>query len=820
MLCDNPGQAPANPSRLKRMLAPLVMGLSLSAGPHVLAAGTSTSPPNTTATDNSSVQATADVPDERPLWRMLKEQSHDALLAEIKRLQVKHPRWTPPVKLMQLTQEGQFSRHVERAIQSKDDAGLIELAKRNRDAFSCTRIDWAWALVIAYGRSSAIGEASLLAEKLITTCLDEDHHLVTLYKSRPWLPAQNWKRLLDIEATHKHTGSTKEAFRQLSYAFQLDRITVARQTNDPNASKLFYEAIPAIEVNRDAGAALTGGWIYLDAGDTPSAARWFSTALAWAPDSADAYLGLFYCALREGRHEDAIIAANKRPEGTEPTRNALLQQVILEQASSAYSAGRIKDALSLLETARQHGALPSYARTLEAWAWFNSGDYDRAADSFAVLYQQSPTDALADGVVQSHLRAGRLDELKVLAASEPLASRYRQQVAEKAFAEKRFLAAARLDPEKFGKQGSLGTPSVGLAVAQRSKKEAGLRTRFEWTPEISARWTDLRGDEWAFQSGHVRIDNVAKNYCVTYRSGSEVKCDSRTGSYSRSGAQTRLAWQRDLDDGGWMAELGTTPNVDKIKSDIEALLSRTWLGDGQRLQLSAYRQAVKESTLSYIGIEDEDYSFGRVMRSGLSGEWRKGFAKHWSASYVLKGERLTGGKWVENNERYYQEAGVGYNLRPPGLDYAVLSLNYSHDHFEKNLGQFSGGYFSPQKYIRVGPAFDFMTREKAPYIIKGRLAFGHTHKKEDDWPEIPSTIAYRNKAYYSPGDTDKGSARDYELGATWLLTPSLQVGGWASYRKSPEYLDSAVMLFFNVLFEPRHSVLSRDLPNQNGARLF
>lgn len=798
-ICLKPGQQPANPQRIRRLFALITVAVGLSAGIDAFA---------------------ADVPDERPLWRMLNDQSHDALLAEVERLQAKHPHWKPPAKLLQLAREGQLGRHVERAIQANDDAQLIKLSERNRDAFGCARIDWAWSLVIAYGRSSASAEANRLAEKLITTCPDEAHHLVTLYKSRPWLPAQDWKRLLDIEATHKHTGATEEEFRRLRYSFHLDRITAARQAKDPNVLQLFGEAIPAIEAYRDAGAALTGGWIYLDADDTTLAAKWFSTALVWKPDAADAHLGLFYCALREKRYGDAVNAANKWPETATPPRNALLQQVLLEQASNAYSAGQTSEALKLLAAAQSHGTLPPYARTLEAWAWFNSGDYDRAADSFAALYQESPDGSITDGVVQSHLRAGRQEELKVLARNEPLASRYRQLIAEKAFSEKRFLAAARLDPEKFGKQGSLGTPSIGLAAAQRSKKEEGLRTRFEWTPEINARWTDAHGDEWTFQSGHVRIDNVAKNYCVTYRSGGDTKCDYRTGNYSRSGAQARLAWRRDLDDGGWMAELGTTPNVGKIKSDIEAQLSRTWLGDDQSLQLSGYRQAVKESTLSYIGLEDEDYAFGRVMRSGLSAEWRKSFAGRWSAAYTLKGERLTGGKWVKNNERYYQEAGVGYNLSPPGFDYAVLSLNYSHDRFEKNTGQFYGGYFSPQKYTRVGPAFDFMTQEQAPYILKGRLAFGHVHKKEDGWPENPSTIAYRNKAFYSPGDHDKGSARDYELGAVWLVAPSLQVGGWASYRKSPEYLDSGVMLFFNILFEPRHSVLSRDLPNGSGARLF
>lgn len=588
---------------------------------------------------------------------------------------------------------------------------------------------------------------------------------------------------------------------------------------------------------------LAQGWERLNAGAAAEAVSLFESVLADFPDQAtEAHHGLALLALQARRLSDAARHADAMPPD-HPERAALRAHIALASGWEALDAGRLEaaqvhfqasldlgpaDAASArhglglialrqerhaqaLHLAEQlpadfadRAALLRSARLGLAWRQLASSD-PASFDAFADLYRAGPDDESAGGLVNAARRFDRLAEIAALSTKEPLTARYRQTMAEVAFADKRFQLARTLDRKRFADIGIGGTPFVVLSAAQRDKKTPALHMRIEWSPSIAAGWPDSHGDTWSFHAEHVRIAAKEKN----------------TGEiYAASGPQARLQWRREERDATWETALGSTPDLGKLEPSAEVLLARTWHGKEQRWRLSAYRQAVKDSVISYVGIRDPitGARFGGVLAAGIQGEWRTALGERWSASLSARAEKL-GGKQVANNRRDYWETGIGYDLRPPGFDHAVLSLNYSEDRFEKNLGQETighGHYFSPQKYTRRGPALDFMTEERRPFMVKGRLSFGHIHKHEAHTWQNP--IAENGELV--AGANDKGSAREYEIGASWLVAPSIQLGGWATYRRSPEYRDSAFMLFVNLLFEPRRGILSTDLPNAHAARLY
>lgn len=503
-----------------------------------------------------------------------------------------------------------------------------------------------------------------------------------------------------------------------------------------------------------AGRSLASGWASFEAGALDNAEADFTAALGHHPEAAQ---GLALIALRRQRLADALRHAEAMPL-SHPERASLQRTV----------------------------------RLAIAWEHLAKGE-QAALDGFVALYREKPEPESAEGLVNAARRFDRFSEIDTLANSEPLASLYRRQRGEMAFADKRFLLARQLDTVRYGELGAHGTTSAGFSLAQRTKETPTLRTRLTWQPGAALHWQGKAGDQWSFHAENVRVE-VGRDHV--------------------HGVQTRLDWRYETPEASWEAALGSTPDTGIVKPALEGLFARTWHLNQQQMRLSGYRQSVKDSATSYVGHR----GWGRVLASGLQGEWRGTLFGRWSGSFTARHEWLDGHQ-VAGNRRQNWQAGIGYALPLTGVDYAVLSLNLLEDRYAKNLGQDlpgHGHYFSPQRYRRIGPAFDVMTKEEERFMLKGRASLGRTWQYEAAAPANPIT----GGGFSIPAATGSGRAYDYELGGIWLVTPSVLIGGWASYRKSPDYRDRALMLFVNILFEPRRGVLSRDLPNTHAARLF
>jgi hypothetical protein len=556
-----------------------------------------------------------------------------------------------------------------------------------------------------------------------------------------------------------------------------------------------------------AGLALAWAWQHLQRDGLADAEASFATALDLS-GAAEAHHGLALIALRQERHDAALRHAEALPQDFSG-RGELLRDVLVADAQARYAAGEWRAALELLAAAEQAAPLPRHGRSLAAWSRLALGEAAAAADAFATLYRAAPDAESAQGIVAAFPRAGRAAEIAALATGEPLAGLNRRRLADQAYGEKRFLAARALDAEQYGADGGAGIPAAEAAWARRVKRAGGLaQMSLDWRPALALRWPGRQGDEWT-----LRLDEL--HFASTGRLAGRRPDINAT--------QARLEWRSDgkaEDDGQWEAALGLTPDGGAVTPTWDGLLARRWQRDGAQLRLAFARQPLKESVLSHVGLRDPatGRAWGRVLESGIQAAWRVSLDARWSAQLRIAGATLDGAA-VADNRHAAAEAGVGFDLRLKDFDYAVLGLNLSVDRYARNLGQFTpghGGYFSPQRYLRLGPAFDFMTAERRDYMLKGRIAVGATDQHEAAAPRLP--LADGGARYAAAGK--RGIARDFELGAVWQATPNLQLGGWLAYRQSPNYEDRAAMFFVRILLEPRRAVLSSDLPNQAAGRLF
>ena len=758
-------------------------------------------------------------PDEEMLWRMLRDQGHDVLLQEIARLRGKHPGWRPPAELVQLAFEARFRERVERAIASSDDVGLLQLAAENEKAFGCDRIDWAWALADAHARAGDAARAAAIAEDLVSRCTVDADRLATLYKARAWLPAAAWRSLLQREAPAARSPAIDEKYRRLVYDARAEHFGEARRVKDPVATELFAALAADIEAFRDPGTATAGGWLHLEASDTVQAAGWFAKALSWDPGATDARRGLALCALREKRFEDAIREAQALPQDTSTSRSTLLQEALLGKAGDAYASARYTETLALLAEAAAHGQLPRHARAMQAWSWLHSGETVHAADAFATLYREAPDAESATGVLQSHLRAGRDAELAELARSDPLRTELRRHQARKSFDEKRFLAARSIEPETYSGRGAVATPQLTPYAAVRDKSGSSGLSQLR----LGMYSIELGMPSGVAGEAYLRLDRVSLDsgpLPAKAPVGAALATDYTFGPVTHvTGMQPRFFWRHER-DAAWQLDIGITPSGGAVAARPFGRVERQAYAAWGQYTFAGYVEPVRESILSYVGMRDP-YSgaeWGRVLRHGLELRGLRLRELPLSVSGRLRIERITG-QGVADNSRIQIDAVAGRDLRLPGFDYAVLGLSAGAEHYQKNLGQFTlghGGYFSPQRYVRAGLAFDFLTKEHRQWIVRGRVSAGRISKTLDAapfFPLAPDSQCTAQPCVY-PSSHEHGTDAGVEASAVFRVSDRMQAGFMFSRSVSPQFTNNVAGVFIRLLWEPSGSALSVDLPSR------
>jgi tetratricopeptide (TPR) repeat protein len=753
----------------------------------------------------------AQVPDERPLWEMHRNGRFRELLDTIQSLQARYPRWKPPEQLLALTRESYLSKRVDDAVRASDHGALIALGSESLEAFGCNRIDWAWALGEAYAHAKRQADAQALAERLVASCRD-DHRLTTLYKAREWISPTAWGKLLEREAGSRRTPAVEEKFRKLQYDYRVTLFNSAQTEKNPQAFKLFEAIAAEVELYQDAGAALSGAWLYYSQTDIPQAKLWFARALQWKADAADARYGLALCASKEGLFDDALQNARALPSGY-PDRERLMREALFGRARAAYDSRKYDEAVALLREADTYGALPRYGKTQYAWSLLQLGDAEGAASAFERLYREQPDTESAQGLRESYRRAGKdLSSLGLLAQSEPLASMVRTGDSQRMLDQKRFLSASRSDPEIAGSLGSAGVPQLSLAAALRDKtgNDGTSRLRLQLAPSVEGGMPFGGNAEVYVRVDRVSLDSGALPANALVGSGGP-------GAYAFApitrvdGVQPQVLVRMER-DGIWQLNLGMTPSGGPLSEHAFGRIERRAYTQWGQYDLAAFAEPVRESILSYVGLRDPytGVAWGRISRYGVEARALRLIESDWAVSAGARSEQITGDS-VADNDRFRADAAFGRNLGLSGFNYAVLGVEASFDRYRRNLSQFTlgnGGYYSPQKAVRGGVAFNFQTEERRPWIARGRASAGRTYRTQDEAPFFPNAPDGRTFA----GSRDYGNDSSLELGAMWQLTGQLQAGLIFARSVAPQYNNTISGVVLRVLFEPRSAVTSADLP--------
>lgn len=717
------------------------------------------------------------------------------------------------------------------ALQQQAGPALARMIDDHPDITSCGDPASAWAAADVVRESGAVSQAAAVMSRMLD-CDDANIRLATLEKSFVWQVPTVWRQWLAREQARTVTRAAGAdlpvRLEDLIYRDQVRQVVNATSGTDEKVAGtvpsgkgvtalptgLLGELEGRVERRKDAGVATLLGWLQLQGGGSAptveSAGRWFTRALEWEPGLADAQEGLIRVSLAAGRAEAAWQAAQQY-RGAETKGRLLAQEAALALGSAAYASQDFAVALQWLGRAEALGTVPTYAARQIAWAQLAVGQGEQAARRFADSYRAQPDEESARGVVASFKALGRLDEVRSLPKSVSLDGLLASETSAEALSAKLFQAAARIQGDRSVAPGSLAD------AALRSQSASAL-----WAPHVRRK----TGSEGRSQLAVRPADSYGLATPILKLSGwLEARTDRFTLDAGRAAGDEATAVSRAeeaqlllrIEDAGrwWEAELGRLALRESnasLPARTHARLTAGWEDAGGALTLTLSRQPVRESLLSWVGVQRPEGAWGAVLRDRVQVEARRSIASNLSVGGQWQQDRLTGTAVAANRQQnLVLQAGVDLGL--PEFDYAVLGLAASSLRSARNLSYFTpghGGYFSPARQWRVGPTLDFMTREAQPWMMKGRLAWGRTGKREDEAPVLP--LADDGRVY--PALRERASAWEAEMGLVWQWMPHVQVGLWASRRHASEYDDRAYVFSVRLLDKARSAVLSRDLPQR------
>ena len=784
-------------------------------------------------------------PDEAALWELLHAERYGDVLTETARLRTAYPAWQPPHELVSLARSGIAQAGIRKAMAANDHGKLIQMARQSPTLFSCAHLDQAWSLADAYATLGPRDGLFGLLAGLINACRERDR-LATLQKAVTWLAPDDWERLADLEAANPRTPGVDAEFLRVRYDQDISRLLAAKNAVDPGEFFQRFDRISArVESYQDANIALLAGWSFLDAKDTGTAAHWFGRARDWRPADADAARGLALCALAERRHADARLLAEGIPAG-EQGREEILRNAAVGMAQAAYEQEDFASALQLLTDAGPRTGLPRYAQLMTAWSLLHLGKSAQALEIFQEVHRQQADAESAQGTFYALISSTDAGALEQYPADELLAPLLQRYHADQSFFRKRFLAARDRAPDVYGANGGAGTPRAAWYGMLRDKSgSTGLSKLEDTVNSLEGVWPLSGRSEITFRLDHHQLDSGAFAHEARLSLAGDlltgalgITSDSpgftdlaETGAASLrvSGAGADVSiWEPHLT---WRSETRFEVEADIGLSAVGGVLDPRVIGqlsvrDSNKwgnFGITGYAKPIRESILSYTGWRLDEFlpasplngeKWGAVRAAGteLSGYVPLGNGFGFNGKIGL--EQIDA-KNVRENSHAFLLAGLNHGLELDGFDYFAAGISAGYDHYRHNLSHFTpghGGYFSPQTFWQYKANLDFLTLENRQAVVKGHVDGGRVLKREGATPIIPLD-GFSGQGFY-PGNREWGWAYTVELNGAIRVGNHVQVGALVSRRESPQYDETAGMLFIRVLFEPRNSVLSSDLPGR------
>lgn len=303
--------------------------------------------------------------------------------------------------------------------------------------------------------------------------------------------------------------------------------------------------------------------------------------------------------------------------------------------------------------------------------------------------------------------------------------------------------------------------------------------------------------------------NIAKYLqSLNYKNSSSQQISDSTESKNANGVELSMA----LSGENYRADIGTTPLGQDLKTIVGGVKWSPKLTNYLSLILTAERRAVKDSLLSYVGLEDKysGKSWGRVTKNG--GSVQLSYDDGDAGFYAGGGGYSYLGENVASNTS--AQAGAGVYVRPYHDQFRQVQtgLSLSWMNFSKDLSYFTfgqGGYFSPQNYISIALPIEY-SQSINNWKVKLGGSLGYQSYTQDGSDYFPTNKAWQEgleslesigaaKESRYGGTSQNGMGYTMRAGLDYNLNKDITIGGEVGYDTFGNYNESTAGVYFRYM---------------------
>lgn len=236
------------------------------------------------------------------MWKLYADGKYAELRKAIGDRRKSDPAWTPPVDLLDGLAVAEAREQLLNASDVKQYETVLRVASARPALLTCADVDVLWRVAEAFAKTEKQDRARDAYRYVLTNCTDPAQRLATVQKALPLLTRSNLDFLLALEKTNADGVGEFASIRD-----DLARKAVGAGGEDPKADADPSDLETVEKLAQEKGLAadqLLLGWYYVRRDNAKTAEDWFRKALA-TKNMAEASQGLALALLGQGRAAQA-----------------------------------------------------------------------------------------------------------------------------------------------------------------------------------------------------------------------------------------------------------------------------------------------------------------------------------------------------------------------------------------------------------------------------------------------------------------------------------------------------------------------------------
>ncbi len=592
-----------------------------------------------------------------------------------------------------------------------------------------------------------------------------------------------------------------------------------RQTtavSDAVSGERLSQMMTQARLNRDARQATGVGWAEFQRKDYASAAMWFEQAISWDTSLGEPYYGLALTKFTTGDTTQAEAIAGYRTNSY-PKMRTLMGDILVRRAMEDYEAKQYGRTIEDLNKASNYRSLSRNENIIRGWSYYYLRDYQSSANIFEGLYRARPDKPSAEGLYAALSRLKDWKRLERIAGQVPgpLNHIYMTYDTEQYYKSGLYVAAYDSNPKAYPALANIDSPSaaIGFEYASKSGQEGQSKLVTARAPVGQIKFSPANRvtitaevARLILQSGTPSEGALIGTPPEEYQSFNQ---DITTNYNDLYEVKARIEYQ------DWISpylELGSTPINAELSARLIGKAGAQYRHAQGYVGAEFYSQPIRESVLSYVGLEDpyvDGRAWGRVQETGGSLQIFQGLGNDITA-FAKGSYGIITGTNTYKNDHLALVGSVSKLFKPEGFEYVTIGPAVSYEQFNNNQNQFTygnGGYFSPQYIIQGIIEAQALTTEGLNWLAQGSIGAGGQQNKQDASPYFPMDPDGRE----FPGTTSSTGIFLVKAEGGILLTPEFMVGAKLSYAITADYNEGFAAIYVRYFFEPRAGLFRSDL---------